>query len=308
MKQVIFNVGGALSIYTEFDDKKLLVDIGKSSEFNPIIEFLLPLFDKRKNEKHSQFDEKYRIDQLIVSHPHKDHISALEDFNTHFYADLLTCPNDNEGMKESHKINWEMFEESDTIKILKEMLSGRTAPLRATCDQNEFIYYLPPVEVEDDKELSKESYCNNIGIVVFLIVNGQRVFMPSDLQKLGMEILLESNHLLKNKLKGGVDVLVTPHHGLRSSFSTALFNYMKNKKTSRLNIVSEKVNTGDKREVDSRYSTTDFCEGQNNLGTTANPSYQVKTSRGHIFIDYTKYNNPYFEIVTDVNELIGYFL
>ena len=39
MKQVIFNVGGALSSYIEFDDKKLLVDIGKSQDFNPISDF-----------------------------------------------------------------------------------------------------------------------------------------------------------------------------------------------------------------------------------------------------------------------------
>ena len=56
------------------------------------------------------------------------------------------------------------------------MLVGRTPPLRTTSDQNEFIYYIPPEECEDDKTLSNESYCNNISIVVFLIVNQHRVF------------------------------------------------------------------------------------------------------------------------------------
>ena len=44
MKQVVFNVGGALSVYTEFDDKKLLIDVGKSSDFNPVVDFLVPLY------------------------------------------------------------------------------------------------------------------------------------------------------------------------------------------------------------------------------------------------------------------------
>lgn len=308
MKQVIFNVGGALSIYTEFDDKKLLVDIGKSSDFNPVTDFLSPLFIKRGDITDPLYDNKYKLDQLVISHPHNDHISALSDFREHFHPDLLTCPNDNEGMEASHMINWDLFEESESIKVLKEMLVGRKPPLRATSDQNEFIFYLPPVDVENDEELTKESYCNNIGIVVFLIVNGQRVFMPADLQKIGMEELIESNYSLKNKLRGGVDVLITPHHGLRSSFSTILFDHMKNTKTRCLNIVSEKVNTSDNREVDSRYSASDYCDGQNNLGDRDNPSYQVKTSRGHIFIDYSIFNKPHFEIVTDIDDLIGYFL
>ena len=105
MKQVIFNVGGALSTYTEFDDKKLLIDLGKSTDFNPITDFLLPLYNQRNAKKSIYATDKYFIDQLIISHPHRDHLSAITDFNTNFYPDLLTCPNDNEGMPEGHKIN-----------------------------------------------------------------------------------------------------------------------------------------------------------------------------------------------------------
>ena len=47
MKQVIFNVGGALSVYSEFSGKKLLVDIGKSKDFNPITDFLIPLYESK---------------------------------------------------------------------------------------------------------------------------------------------------------------------------------------------------------------------------------------------------------------------
>ena len=100
MKQVIFNVGGALSSYTEFGEKKLMIDIGKSSEFHPILDFLLPLFKAQRYGKSSQSTNKYLIDQLLISHPHKDHISAIEEFDKYFYPDLLTCPNNNEGMEE----------------------------------------------------------------------------------------------------------------------------------------------------------------------------------------------------------------
>lgn len=47
MKQVVFNVGGALSTYIEFDGKNIMLDIGCSSEFNPINDFLYPLYHSR---------------------------------------------------------------------------------------------------------------------------------------------------------------------------------------------------------------------------------------------------------------------
>jgi len=307
MKQIIFNVGGALSSYVEFDDKKLLIDIGKNKEFNPILDFLYPLYRRRNDDKSDKNSEKYHIDQIVISHPHFDHISNIEDFDKYFHPELLTCPNDNKGMEENHNINWERFDDNKSIKKLREMLEGRQPPLRTTSDQNEFIYYIPPEDCEKDSTLNDESYCNNISIVVFLIVNQHRVFFPGDLQKEGMKTILEDNHRLCNKLKGGVDVLIAPHHGLRSSFSQAMFSNMKNNKTNCLNVISEKVNTDDKREVDTRYSTYDYCEGNNNIGGSDN-HYQVKTSRGHILIDYSSTAQANFEIISDKDELLKRFM
>lgn len=307
MKQVIFNVGGALSVYSEFSDKKLLVDIGKSKDFNPINDFLLPLYESENYAKSTQDNSKFHIDQLLISHPHNDHISALSDFRDNFYPELLTCPNDNEGMEERHKINWDLFEANPNIDILKEMLEGRKPPLRATHAQNEFIYYLPPLDVEESEELCGESYCNNISIAVFLFINQQRIFLSGDIQKLGMAELIDKNYYLKNKLSGGVDFLITPHHGLKSSFSEVLFDNMKNEKTYRLNIVSEKISTDDGRVVDGRYSSTDYCSGNNNLSTSEKTCCQRKTSNGHMLIDFTRFGNPIVETINDNNELIERF-
>jgi len=308
MKQVIFNVGGALSSYTEFSGKKLMIDVGKSSGFNPVSDFLLPLYKKLNYEKSKNNPDKYSIDQLLISHPHNDHISGIKEFNDKFNPVLLTCPNDNYKMEYRHKINWELFEKNPNIDILKEMLIDRQPPLRATSDQNEFIYYISSKIAENDDDLKNESYANNISIAVFLIINSYRVFFPGDLQKNGMTEIINRNHYLKNKLKGGVDILITPHHGLRSSFSTELFNNMKNNKTRCLNIVSEKTNSDDNREIDTRYSSADYCHGENNLGDRNNPSCQVKTSRGHLLIDYSNNDKPYIEIINDTDELIEKFI
>lgn len=308
MKQVIFNVGGALSVYTEFGGKSLLIDLGKSKEFHPVTDFLLPLYSKRKTRRSPKDQSKYHIDQLIVSHPHNDHFSGIAEFNDHFYPELLTCPNDNSRMKANEHVNWSEFEDSDNLKILRQMLVNRQPPLRATDDQNEFIYYLPPKEVEQSEELSKESYCNNISISVFLIVHDHRVFLPGDLQKQGMIELINRHHFLRNKLKGGVDVLVTPHHGLQSSFSPYLFEQMNNNRTRCLNVVSEKPSGDVSRVIDTRYASREFCRGVNNLGSSTNPCMQVKTSRGHLYIDYSPAEMPSFELITDNNNLLSRFL
>ncbi|TRX66402.1 MBL fold metallo-hydrolase [Carboxylicivirga sp. M1479] len=309
MKQVIFNVGGALSVYSEFSGKKLLVDIGKSKDYNPITDFLLPLYERQRYTKSTTDSSKYYIDQLLISHPHNDHISAISDFRDAFFPELLTCPNDNDGMDDNHKVNWDLFDENPNIDILKEMLVGRQPPLRATHDQNEFIYYLPAKDVDGSDELSGESYCNNISIAVFLLINHQRIFMPGDIQKMGMKELIDRNYYLKNKLAGGVDFLITPHHGLKSSFSTVLFDNMRNKKTNRLNIVSEKSSgDDDNRTVDTRYSSSDYCLGNNNLSTRDSQCNQVKTSRGHILIDYSTYGRPKLEIISDKEILLEKFM
>lgn len=307
MKQVIFNVGGALSTYTEFDDKKVMVDIGKSDGFHPVTDFLLPLFKKRKANKSN--GDHYEIDQLIISHPHNDHISGINEFGTAFYPKLLTCPNDNEGMAEDDKINWSLIEDSDNVKALRSMLKGRQPPLKSSSDQRQFIYYLPPRHVENTDTIKNESYCNNISIVVFFILGNHRVFLPADMQKEGMQELLNKHHHLRKHLKGGVDILVAPHHGLRSSFSVEMFKEMKNEKTRCLHVVSEKESSADSRRVvDGRYSQKEYCSGDNNLKDDNGLAFQVKTSRGHVFIDYRPNDRPKIEIINNNIDLINRFL
>lgn len=314
MKQVIFNVGGALATYTEIDDKKIIVDIGKSEDFNPVIDFLLPLFEKRKNKKSKEEPSKFYIDQLILSHPHNDHIACIKDFDESFYVELLTCPHNNDDMskdeeaREKEKVNWELFEKNDNLDYLRKMFKGRRPPLVESYKDKQFIYYLQPKVVEDSEDLnSAENYPNNISISTFFIINGHRIYLPGDIQKNGMKELLEKKFHLRKKLEAGVDILIAPHHGLRSSFSAEMFKSMKNGKTRCLNIISEKPNTDDSRNVDSRYSSSDYCSGENNLGTKDEPSYQIKTSHGHIFIDYSQRDNPKIEIISDVDELIKRF-
>lgn len=300
MKAVIFNVGGALSSYVETSTKRIIIDLGKSGDFSPVNDFLLPLYRSR-NEK--RISGKYTIDQLILSHPHLDHINDLEEFDKNFYPILYTTPNDLSSDDNKHmNVNWNLVDDpkSNPVKKLRALFYGRQLPLRVCEPTRMTIGYIYPGQVEDNDTLKSESYTNNISIGV-IIRSTYSIFFAGDIQKEGMKVFLENNPSIKKQLSEGIDFLVTPHHGLRSSFSTDLFSAMKKGKTKRLNIVSEKATCGpdDKRQVDNRYSTSDYCEGDNNLSTQDSPVYQRKTSNGHIFID----DNGAITIETDINNV-----
>ena len=315
MKIVIFNVSSALSAYVEFGKRKVVIDLGKCSDCSPVNDFLLPLFRKRERDNNplepKPKQECYTIDQLIISHPHKDHLSDIQDFDKYFNPLLLTTPNAKDTDSELN-INWSHITTPDDedVLYLKKMMINRNPPLTVTDSSKMTLAYLYPKAVEDNTTLDTESYTNNVSLAVY-INDRYSILFPGDLQKEGMKALLNGttkNKLgktLKNQLQTfGVDFLVAPHHGLRSSFSTALFDAIKGHKTHKLNIVPEKSSTeDDTRQVDSRYASTDYCEAANNLSTKDSPACQRKTSNGHIYID----DDGNVHIESDIKEILKYF-
>lgn len=316
MKVVIFNVGGALSSYIEIGLSQIVIDIGKGNDFSPVNDFILPLFEREGYRKflHDGL-YKYNISQLIISHPHRDHLSDIQDFDAHIYPIWLTTPNDKRGKNSKESINWQAIDTPDdeNVKYLRQrMLPSRNMSFQMATNEMSIAYLLPK-SVENNDLLSEDnSYTNDISLTIFIKGDKYSCFFPGDLQKQAMHELLSDNstllfygkNKLKNRLGNGVDFLICPHHGLRSSFSTDLFSCMKEGRTNKLNIIPEKpTKDGDKRQVDSRYSTSDYCNGNNNLSTNDAPVYQRKTSNGHIFID----DDGNVTISPDINKIIDLF-
>ncbi len=319
MKKIaIFNVGGALSCYIEIDDKKSLIDIGASTEFSPVDDFLIPLSRRGKFSSGSLVynSNKYVIDQLFLSHLDKDHISDYSKFREIFHPNYMTCPNDNNNQDEMFKVNRDLLgTESEIRKLVLDDMLGRgttddrrpnlkpTNPLISLTEEIS-IHYLIPRYCEKDIELSK-AYANNISLVLFVKCLDKTVLFTGDLLKDGMKCLIENDKTLRNNLETyGVDYLIAPHHGLETSFSELLFQTIQGNKT-RLNIISEKVRSSDSDEnrsnVDSRYYNLNYSTGDNSLG-----QYGVKTSLGHIIIDLETSVNQIRRIY-DNNDLINEF-
>jgi len=293
----IFDVGrGFASAIKTPAGKWISIDLGTSEEFNPISDFTLPHLRKGHHNKNNG---KYSISQQIITHPHNDHMTAIKDFDKNVHPGLLTVPNDidHKAQPPKGKVNWDLItnQSDDLTKYLRNnMFPGRQPPLRATEDDTSKgfvfkIYYILPGICEEDKELSKSNYTNNISIMARLNYKGNVVLFCGDMMKDGMSKILDMRNGLSDALtKYGVNFLVAPHHGLRSSFSTDLFSAMKGNKTHGLNIIPERpTHKGSNEIVDDRYSRKEYCKGHKVIiNGKSEMKRQLRTSAvGHIRLD-----------------------
>jgi len=318
-KLVIFNVGGALSSYAEFNDKKVIIDLGRSTDFSPVDDFLIPLSKAGTFVKvggQTVHRDKYLIDQLFLSHLDKDHISDYGEFRDKFHPGYMTCPNDNQSQNDEFKINRELLgEESDLRNLVLGDMAGRSAvtlneynmsasnPLVSTSDEIS-LFYIKPSFCEST-EILRSAYANNISLVLFICVGNKTLLLPGDLLKEGMEYLIDNNSQFKALLSGkGIDYLIAPHHGLETAFSEYLFQTINGNKT-RLNIISEKIreesSDENRSDVDGRYYSRDYSTGENTIG-----QYGVKTSGGHIVIDFET-DETDIKQYSDIEDVISEF-
>lgn len=312
-KLVIFNVWWAHSAYYEFDWMTVLVDLWASSEFSPVDNFLLPLASKWKFLTWEwEFDNwKFLINQLFLSHLDKDHVCDYLKFRENFHWIYMTCPNDHPNQHNHHIVNKELLWVETDLKntILNDMRDTRKPHTEYTplisIVPNISLFYIPPWVCESNIAISPW-YANNISLVLFFKVWDKTVLIPWDILKSWMEYLIDNKPEFRTLLMNDwVDYLLAPHHWLQTSFSEKLFQTIKWWKT-RLNIISEKIRTADSEEnrsdVDTRYYNLDYSSGINSLWQKA-----VKTSVGHIFIDFDK---PETEIIQtqDIDFIINQFL
>lgn len=276
-KIIIFNVWWAMASFCEIDWKKIVIDLWKKDDFSPTLNFLLP-YAKSQNWPKSLIDKqtnKYHIDQLIVSHPHKDHISDIQNFHQYFYPQLVTTPNDNVWMDENEILNWNLIIgenpiDQDVEFFKNNLIENRKPPLKAIVEWFE-IYYIPPKHIEEDITPVSD-YPNNTSLICIIKIWWQKIMLPWDIMPKWVERMMKNNvHYIvpgsktemgfENAIKKrNIEILIAPHHGLESAFCTDLMNPIKD--TLKLVIIPEKPTTeDDKRQVDSRYYSWEYWSG-----------------------------------------------
>lgn len=298
-KWIIFNVGWAMASYWEIDWKKIIIDLWKSDEFSPVKDFLL---DYAEKNNWGEENWKYKIDQLIISHPHKDHLSDIKEFDKYFYADLVTTPNDNEWMWKEESINWDLVlwdePDKDVLFLKNNVIKDRQPPLRS-CTKFLELYYIKPKIIEEEIT-PKSDYVNNTSLVVILNINWQKIMLPWDIMSSWMDYMLnndivnivpstETKIKIKNSIKS-INILVAPHHWLKSAFNKDAMDLMKDRLD--VVIIPEKPTSEDSvRQVHDSYYNWDYWNWIDVFyyeDRKEKNEKTIKTSRWHLII---KWNN-----------------
>ena len=203
---LIFDVkhGNAIYIRTP-NGKDVLIDCGSndSNGFSPSD------YIKKQNRT---------IDYLIVSHPHCDHISDIENFVKYHKPDLLDRPQmslskileANQESCEDRVNTYFKFQESYSKSVDEE-----NNPENDTFGGGaSFINF---------KSNADESNINNLSVVSFLKYLNFIILFPGDIEEKRWKQLLDNEKFIELLKK--TDIIVASHHGRDSGYCKEIFNY-----------------------------------------------------------------------------------
>lgn len=271
---IVFDVGRGLCVAMRTPNNHLiLVDCGSSEEFSPI-------------QALSQYSrlwtgyKGYALTQLIITHPHTDHIADIARVTALMPPSTIVRRQD---------INWRRllggkppsealthYFQHYLAPNYSEPVPLATAPVWGD-GMTLWIYWLHEVTAT---ALSKtdSAYVNNTSLVTVIRYRGYTIVVHGDieaegldallLQEAGLRALVAGNTGLFGQHVGGVDFLVAPHHGHPSGFSNIWFLFTGPTHIS--NIVSERrLGMGEDpkhAEIDKRYSDAKYSLGTNTQG------------------------------------------
>ncbi|MGQ3331246.1 ComEC/Rec2 family competence protein [Halorubrum sp. FL23] len=216
---VIWDVEHGDSMFIDSPGENIVIDLGRHQNgFSPT-DYL----------KQSGIDT---IDWLIISHPDKDHIRDIVAFDDRYDISLYTRP---DGAAKYIRHRQESVYPNDE---LYQNITGKFLEF----EERRFSYHEPPIDrgqlrvyefslspselgMTPAHELDTDERgpsLNNLSILHVFEYNGFKLVTMGDLEEDGIELLLERSDV--RRALRGTNVLVAPHHGRESSYSTKLFD------------------------------------------------------------------------------------
>lgn len=184
----MIDVGQADSFLLVQDGKTMLVDCGTRSTGEDVVKYL--------NEQGIT-----RLDYVIGTHPHDDHMGGMYDVITNFEIGKIIMPEVEVGKVTT---NW-------YVKLMQEIKQGayelEYAKLGAVYDLGEASFkIIGPIE-------NDESNLNNYSIVLKVTFGDMDVIMTGDAETRVEKAIIESGETL------GAEILKVGHHGSDTSSS-----------------------------------------------------------------------------------------
>jgi hypothetical protein len=323
----LFNVGRGLSIFIRTPNNYgIIYDLGSSDDFSPI-DFIKKNIGPNLQKYNSNGNLK-KFAQLIISHPHEDHISEISKIHDDDIG-LLTCPhNKNDSGYEEEKFDFSCVEEGEKIEIYKNLFLTRKLPLQTiqysiettqTPISEYGLYYLKPKYVKNIHPNNNHLYTNGCSIMLYYKHGENSILIPGDItpevfnsimnkesgsEKRYTEFNLESKyknwHLktsdqpdLKDNLKRfGLSVLIAPHHGLESCYTQILFDNIKFNKPKIIGISEKRHVSENDGNIHNNYQSKDFSKGHYvNFKGELKENYSITTrNRDHYLIKFKSDN------------------
>ena len=175
-------------------EKNILIDCGEREYYNTVLNYL-----KKQGVT--------RLDYVIISHPHSDHMGAMSYIIDELNADTLIMP----------KVKDELVPVTSSFGRLLDSVSRSGTQVvyakpetRIELDNGSSIELLSPLNDYDD--------LNNYSVVVKLIAAGYTFLFTGDIEKDA------ENDILKSGFDISADVLKVAHHGSSTSSKAKFLN------------------------------------------------------------------------------------
>ncbi|ADH61212.1 beta-lactamase domain protein [Thermoanaerobacter mathranii subsp. mathranii str. A3] len=245
----VFDVAqGACSLLISPTGKREMVDFGCSRDWSPFNHVFKNLLGPDQT-----------LHRLVLTHHHGDHLSDIPNLGSRRpelvlrrrfegqYYEAAKKSNSTEGQRYAEqfaKIFDSWTGEPDKSKVSEEAW-GMV-----------FGHYQLSVDEAATVSNSDNSLVNNCSFVRLYKTPCAKILLTGDIEKEGLNLLLKSHRTFATDILG-TNILVAPHHGHKTGFSTELFEAM-----GKPDVVIASIISGDEY-VDSRYSSSDFVKGIN---------------------------------------------